>query len=166
MRTVSRRITTATFDPVGCLRVTGLIIIVCGMRWTNVLDRNHTHEFLRPRPRSVLLVNATALGLAYPAARGTGAIGQLEHVVILQYPICIWASSAKTHQRAYTVLLSSVGISDLKPLTGTSGDQLPHRKRRPLATAVFKAIILIIEPQPAGPTFARHVHDVRPEIYI
>ena len=27
MRTVSRRVTTATFDPVGCLCVTGLIII-------------------------------------------------------------------------------------------------------------------------------------------
>ena len=60
----------------------------------------------------------------------------------------------KTHQIAYTYC--SVGISDLKPLTGTSADQLPHRKSRSLATvAVFKAIILTIEPQPAGPTFAR-----------
>ena len=33
------------------------------------------------------------------------------------------------------VLLSFVGISDLKPLTGTSADQLPHRKSRSLATA-------------------------------
>ena len=32
----------------------------------------------------------------------------------------------KTHQIAYTYC--SVGISDLKPLTGTSADQLPHRK--------------------------------------
>ena len=52
-----------------------------------------------------LLVNATALGLAYPAAR----------------------------QMACTSC--SVGISDLKPLTGTSADQLPHTKSRSLATA-------------------------------
>ena len=52
-----------------------------------------------------ILVNATALGLAYPAAR----------------------------QMAYTYC--SVGISDLKPLTGASADQLPHTKSRPLATA-------------------------------
>ena len=75
-----------------------------------------------------ILVNATALGLAYLAAR----------------------------QMAYTYC--SVGISDLKPLTGTSADQLPHTKSRSLATArtkvaVFKAIILTIEPQPAGPTY-------------
>ena len=38
-----------------------------------------------------------------------------------------------THQIAYTYC--SVGISDLKPLTGTSADQLPHRKSRSLATA-------------------------------
>ena len=52
----------------------------------------------------------------------------------------------KTHQIAYTYCLyvqlirtaytyCSVGISDLKPLTGTSADQLPHRKSRSLATA-------------------------------
>ena len=52
-----------------------------------------------------ILVNATALGLAYPAAR----------------------------QMACT--FCSVGISDLKPLTGTSADQLPHTKSRSLATA-------------------------------
>ena len=52
-----------------------------------------------------ILVNATALGLAYPAAR----------------------------QMACTSC--SVGISDLKPLTGTSADQLPHTKSRSLATA-------------------------------
>ena len=39
----------------------------------------------------------------------------------------------KTHQIAYTYC--SVGISDLKPLIGTSEDQLPHRKSRSLATA-------------------------------
>ena len=39
----------------------------------------------------------------------------------------------KTHQLAYTYC--SVGISDLKPLTGTSADQLPHRKSQSLATA-------------------------------
>ena len=39
----------------------------------------------------------------------------------------------KTYQIAYTYC--SVGISDLKPLTGTSADQLPHRKSRSLATA-------------------------------
>ena len=39
----------------------------------------------------------------------------------------------KTHQIAYTYC--SVGISDLKPLTGTSADQLPHRKSRSLAKA-------------------------------
>ena len=39
----------------------------------------------------------------------------------------------KTHQIAYTYC--SVGISDLQPLTGTSEDQLPHRKSRSLATA-------------------------------
>ena len=86
------------------------------------------------------LVNATALGLAYPAAR----------------------------QMACTSC--SVGISDLKPLTGTSADQLPHTKSRSLATAkvaVFKAIILTVEPQPAGPTFARSALTARarPEIY-
>ena len=65
----------------------------------------------------------------------------------------------KMHQIAYTYC--SVGITDLKPLTGTSADQLPHRKSRSLAprlrtkVAVFKAITLTIEPQPAGPTFAR-----------
>ena len=74
-----------------------------------------------------------SFGLAYPVARGIGAIGQLQHVVILQYPIYICASSAKTHEIAYTYC--SVGISDLKPLTGTSADQLPHRLSRPLATA-------------------------------
>ena len=71
-----------------------------------------------------------SVGLAYPAARGIGAIGHLYHVVILQYPIC---SSAKTHQIAYTYC--TLGKSDLKPLTGTSADQLPHRKSRPLAMA-------------------------------
>ena len=54
---------------------------------------------------STVLVNATALGLAYPAAR----------------------------QMACTSC--SVGISDLKPLTGTSADQLPHTKSRSLGTA-------------------------------
>ena len=54
----------------------------------------------------------------------------------------------------------SVGISDLKPLTGTSADQLPHGKNRlelwlRTKVAVFKAIIMTIEPKPAGPTFAR-----------
>ena len=39
----------------------------------------------------------------------------------------------KTHQIAYTYC--SVGISDLKPLTGTSADQLPHRKSQSLTTA-------------------------------
>ena len=39
----------------------------------------------------------------------------------------------KTHQIAYTYC--SVGISDLKPLTGTSAEQLPHRKSKSLATA-------------------------------
>ena len=39
----------------------------------------------------------------------------------------------KMHQIAYTYC--SVGITDLKPLTGTSADQLPHRKSRSLATA-------------------------------
>ena len=31
--------------------------------------------------------------------------------------------------------IDTYSISDLKPLTGTSADQLPHRKSRPLATA-------------------------------
>ena len=39
----------------------------------------------------------------------------------------------KMHQIAYTYC--SVGITDLKPLTGTSVDQLPHRKSRSLGTA-------------------------------
>ena len=39
----------------------------------------------------------------------------------------------KMHQIAYTYC--SVGITDLKPLTGTSADQLPHRKSRSQATA-------------------------------
>ena len=43
------------------------------------------------------------------------------------------ASSVKTHVIAYRYC--SVGIFVFKPLTGTSADQLPHRKRRPLATA-------------------------------
>ena len=54
-------------------------------------------------------------------------------VVTRQYLISISASSAKTNFIAYTYC--SVGISDLKPLTGASADQLPHRKSRPLATA-------------------------------
>ena len=57
-------------------------------------------------PASIyILVNATALGLAYPAAR---------HMACTS---------------------CSVGISDLKPLTGTSADLLPHTKSRSLATA-------------------------------
>ena len=58
-------------------------------------------------------IAGVALGLAYPAARGIG--------------------SAKTHQIVYTYCF--VGISDLMPLTGTSADQLPHRKSRSLAAA-------------------------------
>ena len=56
---------------------------------------------------SLILVNATALGLAYPAAR----------------------------QMACTSCSVGTCISDLEPLTGTSADQLPHTKSRSLATA-------------------------------
>ena len=51
-----------------------------------------------------------SVGLAYPAARGIGAITRCNLAVSDTY--------------------CSVGtcISDLKPLTGMSADQLPHRK--------------------------------------
>ena len=62
------------------------------------MDERHLLASGNEPPLSVELVNATALGLAYPAAR----------------------------QMAYTYC--SVGISDLKPLTSMSADQLPHRK--------------------------------------
>ena len=70
------------------------------------------------------LVNATALGsLIRPHAvtRCNLAVSDMYMCVL-----------GKTHQIAYTYC--SVGISDLKPLTGLSADQLPHRKDRPLAT--------------------------------
>ena len=73
----------------------------------------------------LVLVNATALGsLIRPRAitRCNLAVSDMYMRVFV-----------KTHQIAYTYC--SVGISDLKPLTGTSADQLPHRKNRPLATA-------------------------------
>ena len=77
---------------------------------THTHIHTHTHDnYYNPRCAHahrglIILVNATALGLAYPAAR----------------------------QMAYTYC--SAGISDLKPLTGTSADQVPHTKSRSLAT--------------------------------
>ena len=61
-----------------------------------------------------------SVGLAYPAARNLAVSDMYMRVF------------GKTHQIAYTYC--SVDISDLKPLTGPSADQLPHRKDRPLAT--------------------------------
>ena len=69
-----------------------------------------------------------SVGLAYPAALGIGAIIDKRivylwcnrsvitrcNLAVSEVPI---RSSAKTHQIAYTYC--SVGISDLKPLTGT-----------------------------------------------
>ena len=76
------------------------------------------------RPHAVL-VNATALGsLIRPRA-----VTRCNLAVSDMY----MRDFGKTHQIAYTYC--SVGISDLKPLTGTSADQLPHRKSRSLATA-------------------------------
>ena len=66
------------------------------------------------------------VGLAYPAAR---AVTSCNLAVSDMY----MRDFGKTHQIAYTYC--SVGISDLKPLTGTSADQLPHRKSQSLATA-------------------------------
>ena len=80
---------------------------------------------VRLRVVYLLLVNATALGsLIRPRAvtRCNLAVSDMYMRVF-----------GKTHQIAYTYC--SVGISDLKPLTGTSEDQLLHRKSRPLATA-------------------------------
>ena len=72
-----------------------------------------------------ILENATALGsLIRPRA-----VTRCNLAVSDMY-MCDFG---KTHQIAYTYC--SVGISDLKPLTGTSVDQLPHRKSRSLATA-------------------------------
>ena len=77
------------------------------------------------RPLFLLLVNATALGsLIRPRA-----VTRCNLAVSDMY----MRDFGKTHQIAYTYC--SVGISDLKPLTGTSEDQLPHRKSRSLATA-------------------------------
>ena len=61
-----------------------------------------------------------SVGLAYPAARNLAVSDMYMRVF------------GKTYQIAYTYC--SVDISDLKPLTGPSADQLPHRKDRPLAT--------------------------------
>ena len=69
-----------------------------------------------------ILVNATALGsLIRPRAvtRYNLAVSDMYMRVF-----------GKTHQIAYTYC--SVGISDHKPLAGTSEDQLLHRKSRPL----------------------------------
>ena len=72
-----------------------------------------------------ILENATALGsLVRPCA-----VTRCNLAVSGMY----MRDFGKTHQIAYTYC--SVGISDLKPLTGTSADQLPHRKSRSLAMA-------------------------------
>ena len=84
---------------------------------------NHTQYRARAREHNTR--NATALGsLIRPRA-----VTRCNLAVSDMY----MRDFGKTHQIAYTYC--SVGISDLKPLTGTSADQLPHRKSRSLATA-------------------------------
>ena len=90
----------------------------------------HTHDnYYNPRCAhahlGLITRNATALGsLIRPRA-----VTRCNLAVSDMY----MRDFGKTHQIAYTYC--SVGISDLKPLTGTSADQLPHRKSRSLATA-------------------------------
>ena len=73
----------------------------------------------------IILENATALGsLIWPRAV-TSCNLSVSDMYMRDF--------GKTYQIAYTYC--SVGVSDLKPLTGTSADQLPHRKSRSLATA-------------------------------
>ena len=89
---------------------------------TNIYNYIYTREMRQP---TRVLVNATALGsLIRPRA-----VTRCNLAVSDMY----MRDFGKTHQIAYTYC--SVGISDLKPLTGTSADQLPHRKSRSLATA-------------------------------
>ena len=79
----------------------------------------------RPVPVPTITRNATALGsLIRPRA-----VTRCNLAVSDMY----MRDFGKTHQIAYTYC--SVGISDLKPLIGTSADQLPHRKSQSLATA-------------------------------
>ena len=72
-----------------------------------------------------ILINATALGSLIRPRSVTRCNLAVSDMYMRDF--------GKTHQIAYTYC--SVGISDLKPLTGTSADQLPHRKSRSLATA-------------------------------
>ena len=72
-----------------------------------------------------ILVNATALGSLIQQLAVTRCNLAVSDMYMRVF--------GKTHQIAY--MYCSVGISDLKPLTGTSEDQLLHRKSRPLATA-------------------------------
>ena len=73
---------------------------------------------------TIILENATALGSLIRLRAVTRNLAVSDMYM---------RDFGKTHQIAYTYC--SVGISDLKPLTGTSADQLPHRKSRSLATA-------------------------------
>ena len=96
---------------------------VCDYNWTVADATVVCREF--GMSTGIILENATALGsLIWPRA-----VTRCNLAVSDMY-MCDFG---KTHQIAYTYC--SVGISDLKPLTGTSADQLPHRKSRSLATA-------------------------------
>ena len=91
----------------------------------------YTREMHQPtrlngaRQGSPQLENATALGSLIRPRAVTSCNLAVSGMYMRDF--------SKTHQIAYTYC--SVGISDLKPLTGTSADQLPHRKSRSLATA-------------------------------
>ena len=98
-------------------------------KYINIYTRNlkfaQLVTALAPLANYSILENATALGsLIRPRA-----VTRCNLAVSDMY----MRDFGKTHQIAYTYC--SVGISDLKPLTGTSADQLPHRKNRSLATA-------------------------------
>ena len=94
-------------------------------KYINIYTKNLKFAQLVTELASLATRNATALGsLIWPRA-----VTRCNLAVSDMY----MRDFGKTHQIAYTYC--SVGISDLKPLTGTSADQLPHRKSRSLATA-------------------------------
>ena len=79
----------------------------------------------RPSEIDTITRNATALGSLIRPRAVTRCNLAVSDIYMRDF--------GKTQQIAYTYC--SVGTSDLKPLTGTSADQLPHRKSRSLATA-------------------------------
>ena len=104
-----------------CFEAPGHVILApsCKLR----SQRACSHE--RPREIGSKTRNATALGSLIRLRAVTSCNLAVSDMYMRDF--------GKTHQIAYTYC--SVGISDLKPLTGTSADQLPHRKSQSLATA-------------------------------